>query len=88
MGTGSVSGPSAGVRVVEVASHVFAPVAGAVLAEWGATLPLETAPEQFDERPAAPTRAPEHGENTESVLLELGLSWADITDLKERGAIL
>ena len=28
--------PLAGVRVVEVATHVFAPMAGAVLAEWGA----------------------------------------------------
>jgi crotonobetainyl-CoA:carnitine CoA-transferase CaiB-like acyl-CoA transferase len=28
--------PLAGVRVVEVATHVFAPMAGAILAEWGA----------------------------------------------------
>jgi crotonobetainyl-CoA:carnitine CoA-transferase CaiB-like acyl-CoA transferase len=31
-----MSAPMAGVRVLEVASHVFVPVAGAVLAEWGA----------------------------------------------------
>ena len=31
-----MSGPLAGVRVLEVATHVFAPMAGAVLAEWGA----------------------------------------------------
>ena len=28
--------PLAGIRVVEVATHVFAPMAGAILAEWGA----------------------------------------------------
>src|SRR6478735_1742487 len=31
-----MTGPIAGVRVLEVASHVFVPVAGAILAEWGA----------------------------------------------------
>jgi crotonobetainyl-CoA:carnitine CoA-transferase CaiB-like acyl-CoA transferase len=31
-------GPLAGVRVVEVATHVFVPAAGALLAEWGATV--------------------------------------------------
>lgn len=31
-----MSGPLAGVRVLEVASHVFVPMAGSVLAEWGA----------------------------------------------------
>ena len=31
-----MTGPMAGVRVLEVASHVFVPVAGAILAEWGA----------------------------------------------------
>jgi crotonobetainyl-CoA:carnitine CoA-transferase CaiB-like acyl-CoA transferase len=34
--TSTVTGPLAGVRVVEVASHVFVPIAGAVLTEWGA----------------------------------------------------
>lgn len=40
MPTGAVgdagTGPLAGVRVLEVASHVFVPAAGGVLAEWGA----------------------------------------------------
>ncbi len=31
-----MTAPLAGVRVVEVATHVFVPMAGAVLAEWGA----------------------------------------------------
>src|SRR5262249_38649032 len=32
---GSV-GPLSGVRIIEVASHVFVPIAGGVLSEWGA----------------------------------------------------
>jgi crotonobetainyl-CoA:carnitine CoA-transferase CaiB-like acyl-CoA transferase len=54
----------------------------------GASLPLVTAPVQFDGRPGRPTRAPEHGEHTEAVLLDLGLSWDEITGLKERGVVL
>jgi crotonobetainyl-CoA:carnitine CoA-transferase CaiB-like acyl-CoA transferase len=54
----------------------------------GASLPLVTSPVQFDERPGRPTRAPEHGEHTEAVLLALGLSWEEVTALKDRGAIL
>jgi crotonobetainyl-CoA:carnitine CoA-transferase CaiB-like acyl-CoA transferase len=54
----------------------------------GVSLPFVTSPVQFDEQPNRPTRAPEHGEHTEAVLLELGLAWDDIGALKERGAIL
>jgi crotonobetainyl-CoA:carnitine CoA-transferase CaiB-like acyl-CoA transferase len=54
----------------------------------GFGLPMVTSPAQFDERPGRPTRAPEHGEHTEEVLLELGLTWAEISELKERGAVL
>ena len=53
----------------------------------GTTLRMVTSPVQFDERPGAPTRAPELGEHTEEVLLELGLTWDEITELQERGAI-
>jgi crotonobetainyl-CoA:carnitine CoA-transferase CaiB-like acyl-CoA transferase len=48
---------------------------------------LPTGPVQFDERPAAIRRGPEHGEHTESVLLELGLDWDAINALKDRGVI-
>src|SRR5262249_30221922 len=41
-------GPLAGVRVVEVATHVFAPMAGAVMAEWGADVVKVEPPETGD----------------------------------------
>lgn len=41
-------GPLSGVRVVEVASHVFVPMAGAVLAEWGAEVVKVEHPEGGD----------------------------------------
>lgn len=53
----------------------------------GKPLTLVTSPAQFDEAPNAPTRAPEHGEHTESALLALGLSWDEIAGLKDAGAI-
>lgn len=46
------------------------------------SVPLVASPVQFDEVPAELRPAPEHGQNTEEVLLELGRSWDDIAALK------
>jgi crotonobetainyl-CoA:carnitine CoA-transferase CaiB-like acyl-CoA transferase len=53
----------------------------------GVSLPLVVSPVQFDERPGRPARAPEHGEHTEAVLLELGFGWDEIAGLKARKVI-
>jgi crotonobetainyl-CoA:carnitine CoA-transferase CaiB-like acyl-CoA transferase len=52
------------------------------------TFPLVASPAQFDGVAPTLTRAPEHGQHTEVVLMELGRSWDDITALKQRGAVL
>jgi crotonobetainyl-CoA:carnitine CoA-transferase CaiB-like acyl-CoA transferase len=54
----------------------------------GVPVPMVVSPVQFDEQPARPARAPEHGEHTEGVLLELGLSWDEIRALKQGGVVL
>jgi len=48
---------------------------------------LPNVPVQFDGQPAQLRCAPEHGEHTESILLELGLDWDQIGALKDAGAI-
>ncbi len=53
----------------------------------GSTFPLVSNPLQFDETPPSVHRAPELGQHTEEVLLELGLSWEEIARYKEAGAI-
>jgi crotonobetainyl-CoA:carnitine CoA-transferase CaiB-like acyl-CoA transferase len=53
----------------------------------GGSYPLPTGPVQLDERPPPLRRAPEHGEHTESVLLELGYTWEQIADLKDTGVV-
>jgi len=49
---------------------------------------LPAVPVQFDGCPPPLRRAPEHGEDTEDLLLELGYGWDEIAGFKEAGAIL
>jgi crotonobetainyl-CoA:carnitine CoA-transferase CaiB-like acyl-CoA transferase len=42
----------------------------------------------MDETPDVLGPAPEHGQHTEEILLELGIGWDDIADGKASGAIL
>ena len=53
----------------------------------GSSFPVVTNPVQFDETPPDLRRAPEHAEDTETVLLEMGIEWERIAALKESGAI-
>lgn len=54
----------------------------------GAPYALPTNPVQFDQQQVVPAGAPEHGQHTEEVLLEAGISWENIERLKDDGAIL
>jgi crotonobetainyl-CoA:carnitine CoA-transferase CaiB-like acyl-CoA transferase len=53
-----------------------------VKASDGSNFDLVANPVQFDETPPTLVRAPGAGEHTEQVLLELGLSWDDLIELK------
>jgi crotonobetainyl-CoA:carnitine CoA-transferase CaiB-like acyl-CoA transferase len=54
----------------------------------GGTFPVIANPVQFDETPPSLRGAPEHGQHTEEILLELGLDWDAIVAHKEAGAVL
>src|SRR6201992_1607613 len=54
----------------------------------GGTYRIVAAPVQFNETPPAPARAPEHGQHTEEILLELDVDWDDIARAKDLNAIL
>jgi len=53
----------------------------------GTTFTLVASPVEFDESVPALAPAPELGQHTEEVLLELGLSWEDVAGCREAGAI-
>jgi len=54
----------------------------------GQEVQLVASPAQFDEESVAVTRAPEHGEHTEMVLLAAGIGWDELAAMKASGAIL
>jgi crotonobetainyl-CoA:carnitine CoA-transferase CaiB-like acyl-CoA transferase len=54
----------------------------------GDTIQLVASPAQFDQQAVSVTRAPEHGEHTELILLDLGYDWDQIAAMKESGAVL
>jgi crotonobetainyl-CoA:carnitine CoA-transferase CaiB-like acyl-CoA transferase len=55
--------------------------------EDGSSFALVANPVQFDEAPPTLRPAPEHGQDTEQVLLDLGFSWEEIAACKEAGAV-
>ena len=54
----------------------------------GVEFPLVASPVMFDEEKFELKAAPEHGQHTEELLLELGYSWEDIANYKGTGAVL
>jgi crotonobetainyl-CoA:carnitine CoA-transferase CaiB-like acyl-CoA transferase len=61
---------------------------GDVIIEGEPAYRLPAVPVQFDGRPPPLRRAPEHGEDTEALLLDAGYGWEEITSLKEAGVVL
>jgi len=53
----------------------------------GSTFKLVANPVQFDERPPTLAKGPEAGQHTEEILLERGIPWERIAELKKSGAI-
>ena len=56
-------------------------------ADGGAPIRLVRGPVQFNHAPVQTTRAPQASEHTEIVLMELGMEWDRIEQLKAAGAI-
>jgi len=65
-----------------VANHYLVEVQGEAV-----TYPLAASPAQFDGLAPTLTRAPDHGEHTEMVLMDLGVSWERLEALKSAGVI-
>ena len=60
----------------------------AMTAANGESVQLVASPAQFDEEAVTVERAPEHGEHTELLLMDLGYDWDQIAAMKESGAVL
>ena len=60
---------------------------GEVRLDDGQTYRLPSVPVQLDEQAPPLRRAPEHGEHTEALLVELGYDWDRISKLMEQGVI-
>jgi crotonobetainyl-CoA:carnitine CoA-transferase CaiB-like acyl-CoA transferase len=54
----------------------------------GEEVQLVANPAQFDEEPVTEERAPEFGEHTELILMDLGYDWDQIAAMKDAGAVL
>jgi crotonobetainyl-CoA:carnitine CoA-transferase CaiB-like acyl-CoA transferase len=74
-------------ELVDDAQVVANGYVGEVVADGISPYRLPAVPVQFDEQPPRLRRAPEHGEHTEEILLELGHDWGAIAAMKDVGAI-
>ena len=77
--------PMKGVTAPQVASNGYI---GDVIIDGQPAYRLPAVPVQFDGQPPPLRRAPEHGEDTETILAELGYDWDEILRMKESGVIL
>ena len=68
----------------QVAANGYLPT---VTSNGGASYRLPAPPWRFGEAPEPQGPAPELGQHTEEVLLELGKSWEEISGLRERGVL-
>jgi crotonobetainyl-CoA:carnitine CoA-transferase CaiB-like acyl-CoA transferase len=74
-------------EVVEDPQVVANGYVGEVRPDDGEAYRLPAVPIQLDEQTPPLRRAPEHGEHTEALLLELGYDWDRISNLMEQGVI-